>query len=474
MKGLFSLAQELRVIRNGGKNSGTILGSAHETQEVQRPWQEDFDRLRQTMQQVLLAVASLSGVELPDRAHDDPRELGAMSVQLDVKTLKDRIRDDLEAFSKASAVEMAKRAEEESRAALETIQDQVRTRVDQIASESMEALRGRIESEKVEIDLSKQAKDRVTKLIEARTDEFARWVWLLCEGTGTPIPAQLERLLKPYAEEVTDKLAIFSRERLRDLLIEQEQLSRDTIQGIQASFQNQINGIVQEARRTGEQDRDEAIGQIREAAHSQREMMSQDAAGITESLRGLGQELTALKEKHIAAFEEQFSNLGRATLQTFETKIKETADSQLRESSKMLQEFQGKAAAECESQLKEVVEGHYAASLDRIQEGTMRAAASVAAEVKTVSDQVLQELSEKVNYSASRLKEEAVQTTSRIESSFKNSLEAYRCEVAQCTEAAIEEQRQAISKSVSALHRRLEHSAQILRDEIEGDTDAAG
>ncbi len=409
MRGVFSLAQELRAIRNGGKHLGTEPVDTPEAQSPERPWQADIDRLQQTMREVLRAVASLSGVELPGLVSDGHQKPGVMRPQLDIKTLKDRIRDDLEAYSSATAAEMAQRAEEQSRTALEKIQNATGNRIEHAVGEFREELRRRLASEEADVgvDVAKQSRERVVELVQTRTDEFARWVWLTCKGTETPIPVQIAKLLEPHVEETTARFIKSSRQRFHDALGEQERFSQDMLQGMQASFRSQINTLVQDGRQACEQNRDDAIGQIREVACTARELLSQDVAGFTERLRELGQGLTALGEKHIAASEEQLSTKSQTILEALETRIQQVTSAQLEEIHRLTQEFQNEAASQYESQLRDV-----------------------------------------------------------LEASFQHSLEAYRQELARCTETALEEQRQAIRNSISDLQGRLERSAQILRGEI--------
>src|SRR5512146_2832006 len=117
MKGLLSLDQELRAIRKPkGQESTARSNRSAGPIETERPWQAEIDRVQQTMQEVLRAVAGFSGVELPGLP-SSARDGQAPSPTLDIKTLKDRFRNDLEGFSIKTTEELAKRAREQSRAA---------------------------------------------------------------------------------------------------------------------------------------------------------------------------------------------------------------------------------------------------------------------------------------------------------------------------------------------------------------------
>lgn len=586
MKGPISLAQELRAIRRGnGDKNGDEAKPMPDCEESERPWREEIDQVQQTMRELLEAVASLSGVELPGVAPDSSNS-GNPLPQLNYKTLKDRIRNDLEAFSVTTAAEVAKQAEEQARAVLGAVQSEVDNQIEQVAGEFREKLQGRLQSEQVEIDLSKESQARVAELVQNQTDEFARWVWLTCKGTGTPIPAQIEKLLEPYVEEASAKVEAVFQQKVQDLLAKQEQSVHDRYQGIIDSFQSQLSSLEQTAQqicrqsvesvtklsedrlnaaadeaarnleakiqghaqeelsqfhtrlnemastwqeglrreqdlqaegfrqrleglvdevqkksvsevsgrieRTAadvmessfqhlhqqaddalEHSKDELKGfmqlqadevreQFRGVGRSIYESLSQDAAKLADTLRGLDQDLTATEQKHLAASAEQLSSMSQATMESLAARIKQIADTQLGEINKFVQDSQAKAAAQCEAQLHEVAEGRYNSLLERLQKEAEEAGSKVAAEVKTTSESVMQELSDKVNASASVLREEAIQASAHIESSVKNSLETYRQQLAQITGAGLEEHRKAVTDSMADLHNRLKQAAGLL------------
>lgn len=255
MRGPFSLAEELRAIRldssrNNGSGNGSLTVSA--PKEIDRPWQADLDLLQQTMREVLRAIASLSGVELPSIA-PDPQNPDAAAPQLDITTLKDRIRNELEGFSIRTADEVAKQAEAQAQSALEEVQNRLNSRIDQIAGEIQDKLQTQAEPEHLAVDVSKQSKERVTELVQAQMDEFARWVWLMCKGTETPIPVQIQKLMEPYVEQAISGLEGSFRQKAQDVWAEQERLIQDRFEGTMNSLQNQFNALEQTAVQTYEQ-----------------------------------------------------------------------------------------------------------------------------------------------------------------------------------------------------------------------------
>lgn len=228
-----------------------------DTKEAERPWQADIDRLQKTLQEVLQAISSLSGVELAGAAPgsetpDNPTPAA------ESKSLKDRIRSDLEAFAATTASEMARQAERQTRAALAAIHSEASGQVEEAARELRERLRGEFEPGNFEIGITQQTQDRIAELVQRRTDEFARWVWLMCKGTETPIPEQIGKLLEPYVEQATGKFTESFRQQFTNKLVEEEQLAQQRLQGILNSFKDQVNSLEQSAQKVCEQSVDSA------------------------------------------------------------------------------------------------------------------------------------------------------------------------------------------------------------------------
>ncbi len=228
-----------------------------EPKEIERPWQEDIDRLQQTLQEVLQTISRLSGVELTSIEHE-AQSAGHATPQLDCKTLKDRIRNDLEAFAATTASEMARHAERQTRLALAEIHHEATGQVDQVAKELREKLQVQFEPGHFEIGITQQTQDRVAELVQRRTDEFARWVWLMCKGTGTSIPIQIERLLEPYVQEATDRFTESFRQQFQVRLAEQEQLAERRLQGALNSIEGKMNALEQTAQNICAQNADSA------------------------------------------------------------------------------------------------------------------------------------------------------------------------------------------------------------------------
>jgi ElaB/YqjD/DUF883 family membrane-anchored ribosome-binding protein len=168
MKGSFSLADELRAIRNGSRND-KLARPTPNPEKDEKPWQRDLERMQEEIREMLRSVSFFSGIDA-DSGHQSPD--GSVP-RLDFNALKDKIRNDLETFSLTTTEELTKRAEEEARAKLEAIESEVQGKIDQVAVELREKLQGQIVPEDLEAGITQQTRDRVTEMVRARTDEFA-------------------------------------------------------------------------------------------------------------------------------------------------------------------------------------------------------------------------------------------------------------------------------------------------------------
>ena len=245
-----SLADELRAIRGGVKFPDKRLDQHG---EPDRPWKSDLERVEQTLLAVLQTISEFSGVELPEAA---AKKEGGSASRVDSTTLKDRIRNELEAFSATAVSQMSKQAELQARAALEVIHYEMQSRVEQAIGEYRDKLHEQIQPKDLEINVARQSQERVAELVRAQTDEFARWVWLTCKGTGTPIPLQIEKLLEPYVEEATALVTGSISQKIQDLLTEQEKLVDERFKGTSDAVQSKINTLEQTAHEVCERNLD--------------------------------------------------------------------------------------------------------------------------------------------------------------------------------------------------------------------------
>lgn len=243
MKGNISLAEELRAIRGGGNNRAWFK-RAPESQNSEAPWHADIERMEQSLQELLRVISQFSGVKLPEGFPASEGE-GDSLPRVDINTLKDKIRSELQAFSVNTAEDLARQAEEQTRAALGALQQEMSGQVDQVAIQLREKLPGGLGEAELGIDIAQQSRDRVAELVREKTDEFAQWVWLTCKGTGAPIPSQVEKLLEPYVEEATARLADTFQKDVQGLLAEQEQLAGEKREAARQTLQSELDSLEQ-------------------------------------------------------------------------------------------------------------------------------------------------------------------------------------------------------------------------------------
>lgn len=566
MKGPLSLAEELRAIRGGVNNPRGSSKPENRPTESEHPWKPDIERVERTLQEALKTISQFSGVELTERSAPPPGEDGSVS-GMDCATLKERIREDLEAFSSTTASQMAKQAEEQARTALTAIQSELKGRIEQVVGEYRLKLQEEFNPQKLETNVTRQSQDRVAELIRAQTDEFARWVWLTCKGTGTPIPLQIEKLLEPYAEEATALVTGSIHQKVQDLLAEQEKLVEERFRGTADSLQNQIASLEQEAQQICEKNADSvtklsteklnavaneaaknfegriqgkmedslggvqtrldettaallerlqkeqdervadfirkmdslasdlegkkgpelsaqmeqtaartmdsslqqlqqttegALQRIQEAGRSVHESVEQGAAKVMELLGGEGQDLSGLREKLLADSREQVSSMVQEAVGSLEPRVLQLAEEKIQAATSELSKSQDQNIAQFESRLREVSEGQYRDLLERIQQNAGEAGIRAAEEVRKASGSAMQELSEKVDVAASFLREHQEAASSSFQSSVNDTLETFRRQLSEISNAGIEQQRKSIASNLTELQRRLSLAAEAL------------
>lgn len=569
MKGPLSLAEELRAIRGGVNNPRGASKPATKPAESESPWKPDIDRVERTLQETLKTISHFSGVELAEESAPSPGEAGSES-GVDCATLKERIREDLEAFSAATASEMAKQAEEQARAALAAIQSELSGRIEEVVGEYRLKLQEEFNPRKLETNVTRQSQDRVAELIRAQTDEFARWVWLTCKGTGTPIPLQIEKLLEPYAEEATALVTGSIHQKVQDLLAEQEKLVEERFRGTADSLHSQIASIEQEAQQICEKNADSvtklsteklnavaeeaarnfegriqgkvenslggiqtrldetaaallerlrkeqdervedfihkmdslasdlegkkcpelsaqmeqtaaktvesslqqlqqttegALQRIQEAGRSVHESVEQGTAKVKELLGGEGQDLNGLREKLLADSREQVSSMVQEAVGSIEPRVLKLAEEKIQSATAELSQSQDQTVAQFESRLREVSEGQYRDLLERIQQNAGEAGVRAAEEVRKVSGSAMQELSEKVDAAASLLREHQEAASSSFQSSVNETLEIFRQQLSEISNAGIEQQRKSIASNLTELQKRLTLAAEALLED---------
>ena len=590
MMGRLSLAEELRAIR-GGANSKSPLRRSPESAENERPWKSDIDRMEQTLREALLTISQLSGVDLPDKnIHSESEENSASRVAF--TTLKDRIRNDLEAFSVTAVSEVSKEAEEKARAALTAIKNEVSSQVEQVVGEYREKLKEQVVPQDLQVDISRQSRERIEQLVQAQTDEFARWVWMTCKGTGTPIPAQIEKLLEPYVEEATARVVGGMQQRIQEQIFEQEKLIHERLEqttsslhdqlatfeqtaqqiceqnadsvvkisaerlnataeeaskslesriqeqidssfaGIQSRLDKTVASMVEEmqeqenervqafmrrmeaiaseaeATKTSEvssrieqaaaqisetslqnlgqqareltenarsemksllqQDTDAVLGQIQEVGRATHESLEQNAARVMDRFSGLEQDLAGMRQRYLGDCQGQLYSMVKDSMGSLEPTLQRIAEERMAEVAADIRKSQDDTVAQFEVKLREVSEGQYRSLIDRLQQEAGNVGSQTMAEIRGASQSALQELSNKVDASAAILREQQAKASSYFESSVSDTLENFRQQLAQITEAEKKEHRKTVVESVTELQNRLRQAADFLAEGLPG------
>jgi hypothetical protein len=264
MKGILTLDQELRAARLAkGKKNATRPDNPTVPQVNSQPWQPEIDRMQQTMREVLRAIAGISGVELPglppglqDDTVPQPR--------LDINTLKDRFRNDLEGFSIKTTEELTRRAREQTRAALDEVQNELLgDRIDKVSAGLRERLESPAQIEKFVEPAVKEAATRLEKSLSQKIERLLtdqqQMVQDKLQGALTTVqaqvstqiaaelrdkiqpPAQIDTLVDPAVEKAAARLEESLSQKIERLLAEHEQLIQDKIQGVLSSVQAQVS-----------------------------------------------------------------------------------------------------------------------------------------------------------------------------------------------------------------------------------------
>ncbi len=584
-----SLVQELRGIRGGQKHGQNDLeGLLSEIHEARREWQEQVDQAQRLLRELLGAISELSGVELPGITLDTQKD-GDGSLRLGFKTLKDRIRNELEAFASKSASEVAKQIQGKGRIVLDPLEAEINARLDHLADEFRGKMQERLESEQNEV--AKLAKVRTDEMLQAKMGEFAEWIKLMTEGTVSSVPSSVQKALEPHLEEVKGRLKTSFQQELSMVLLEMERIGQNNLEGIQKEVQALISGLPERARQACSVSTDQAMkelnahlgaareeltnqfeagartqteeslnhfkaqmgelsassreeiqsfavshvdsfkqkleattqelqkesaaeiiskvskasqealnsslaqvqqrldetlehskGELRssmaimledvreqtqDVAQAARDSLSGEATSLSDNLRNLGEQLKAAENERIAALAENLSKLSQQTLEGHVRSLKQVAEGQLEDLRRTLGELQARMVSGYEAQLRQSMESQRKAMMEQVQRQAEEASASAVDRIKTSSGQVVQELSGKVNKEVNTattlLNQWAHQTTVWAESSIKESLESYKRQVTEFTDALLEEQRTTIQRRIGDLQGRLEQAARLLR-----------
>lgn len=325
MKGLLSLDQELRAIRKPkGQEKTPSFRRSNDPVETDRPWQPEIDQVQQTMREVLRAVAGFSGVELPGLP-SATRDDQTPAPSLDLKTLKDRFRNDLEGFSIKTTQELATRAREQTRAALEAVQNDVGGMVDKVASEFRENLQ---------------------------------------------LPAQIEKLLEPCVEDAEARLANSISQKFDHLVARHEQLVEEKLQQTVSSVQTQMSALEQAVQQ---------IHDLKAQAAAQQSSQQQGTMDVEQLLAERDRLVQGKLDEALAPVQAQIGTLEATVQQLHDLKAQATAQaasdqSHIAEVSSRVDalaaEFYGKLQDQAE--IEKLIEPRVEKATARLEEALLR------------------------------------------------------------------------------------------------------
>ena len=255
-----SLVQELRGIRGGQKHSQADVESLlSEIREARREWQEQVDQAQGLLRELMGALAQLSGVDLPGIAIGTQKD-GDGSLRLGFKTLKDRIRNELEAYASTSAAEVARQLQGRSQIVLEPLEKEMSARMDNLAEEFRGKLQVRLEAEQSEV--AAQGKLRIEETLQARMNDFAEWIKLMTEGAVSSVPVAVQKSIEPQIAEVKERLKVSIQQHLNMALLDLERTVQNKVEGIKNDVQGLMSGLSEQARQTCSQSADQAMDQF--------------------------------------------------------------------------------------------------------------------------------------------------------------------------------------------------------------------
>jgi len=351
-----SLVQELRNIRGGQKHSQADLeGLLAEIREARREWQEQVDQAQHFLRELLGAVSELSGVELPGIAVD-PLKDGDGSLRLGFKTLKDRIKNDLEGFASRSASEVAKEVHGRSQIVLEPLEKEMSARMDHLADEFRGKLQTRLESEQNEA--ANQAKLQTEEMLQSKMNDFAEWIKLMTEGTVSSVPATVQKSLEPHIAEVKDRLKSSFQQHLSMVVMELERTTQSKVEGIQKDVQGLVSGLSERARQTCSESADQVLNEFngRLSAATQ-ESSKQFEAGTRAYSEDSFNGLKALMGELAAGSKDELQSFAGSHVEEFKQKLRATA-----------QELQEKSSAEIASNVSKASHEALNSSLAQVRQ----------------------------------------------------------------------------------------------------------
>ncbi len=381
-----SLVQELRGLRGGQKHSQADLESLlTEIREARREWQEQVDQAQSLLHELLGAVAELSGVELPGVAKGTQRE-GDSSLRLGFKTLKDRIKNELEGYASTSVAEVAKMVHGKGEILLDPLEKEVNQRMDNLADEFRGKLASRLEAEQNEV--VNQVRLRTEEMLQGKMNEFAEWIKLMTDGVVSSVPTEVQKSLGPHIEQVKDHLRSTFEQQLNILAMESERASQAKVESIKNEVQSLLGGLAEQARQACSTSTDQAM----------RDFNNRLTAAMQESARQFEAASKSRTDESVSRFNAQVGGLTESSRVQFQS----LADSYVGSFRENLQatalEMQQKSASEIAGQVQKASHDALNTSISQVRQRVEEALDQSKGELKstmgTMVDDVRKQMGE--------------------------------------------------------------------------------
>jgi hypothetical protein len=351
-----SLVQELRGIKGGQKHGQSDLENLlSEIREARREWQEQLDQAQNLLHDLLSSLADLSGVELPGMAVGAQKD-GEGSLRLGFKTLKDRIRHELEGFASTSAAEAAKKAHSKSATVLEPLEKEMQSRMDNLAEEFRGKLKSRLEREQDE--LANLVKARAEEVLQSKMKDFSEWIKLMTEGSVASVPAEVQKSLEPHIEQVKDRLKSTFQQQLNMVMVESERAVQGKVEAIKNEIQTLTAGLSDHAKLAYSQSTDSAIKDFNNRLNT----------AVQESARQIEATSRTRTEEGLSSLKSHLDGLSA----TSKVELQSYVDSQVLGFKEKLaaaaQELQQKSAADIMSNVQKASQEALSASLSQVRQ----------------------------------------------------------------------------------------------------------
>ncbi|TAM83186.1 MAG: hypothetical protein EPN47_06200 [Acidobacteria bacterium] len=403
-----SLVQELRGIRGGQKHSQSDLESLlSEIREARREWQEQLNQAQNLLHDLLSSVAELSGVELPGMAIGAQKD-GEGSLRLGFKTLKDRIRNELEGFASKSAAEAAKNVHGKSAVVLEPLEKEIQSRMDSLAEEFRGKLKSRLDAEQDQ--LAKHVKAQAEEILQAKMRDFAEWINLMTQGSVASIPAEVQKSLEPHIEQVKDRLKNGFQQQLNIVMMESEKVVQGKVEAIKNEVHNLTAGLADQARSAYSQSTETAI----------KDFNNRLGAAAQEASRQIEATSRARTDEGINSLKSHLDGISAASRTEFQSNL----DTQLKGFNEKLisaaQELRQRSAAEIMANVQKASQDALGASLGEVRQRLEETLTQSKGELKSTMGTMAEDVRKQMSDFALSARDSLAGDATRLSDNLKN------------------------------------------------------